>query len=92
MGRGRGLSGRLNCGVVFPEIKTGIKAPQMPTMTERHTWPEQDAVDAWLKKYGIKISRAATMELKQSVTRYRVERDETINQIQHLVREIQKQQ
>ncbi len=35
-----------------------------------NTWPEQDAVDAWFEKH---LTRAAIMELKSAVTKYRIE-------------------
>jgi hypothetical protein len=36
------------------------------------TWPEQDAVDAWLTENGINVSRAASMTLKTAVTEFRI--------------------
>jgi hypothetical protein len=37
-----------------------------------YTWPEQDAVEAWLRKYGIKVSFEAALELKTAVTKPRI--------------------
>jgi len=37
-----------------------------------NTWPEQDAVDKWLKKHGIKVGHSESLELKEAVTEYRV--------------------
>ncbi len=42
-------------------------------MSEACTWPEQDAVDAWLEKHKIDVPFAAAMELKSAVTAYRIE-------------------
>ena len=36
------------------------------------TWPEQNAVDAWLEKHGIVVPFAVSMELKKAVTEYRI--------------------
>jgi hypothetical protein len=37
------------------------------------TWPEQNAVDAWLKKHGIEVDHKVSMELKDATTKYRIE-------------------
>ena len=37
------------------------------------TWPEQNAVDAWLEKHGVKVEFSAAMELKEAVTAYRIQ-------------------
>ena len=37
------------------------------------TWPEQDAIDLWLKKYNIALANKYTMELKKEVTKPRIE-------------------
>lgn len=36
------------------------------------TWPEQDAVDRWLKKHSLCVTFEQAMELKNSVTEYRI--------------------
>lgn len=40
------------------------------------SWPEQDAVDAWLKKYGIVVTFNAAMELKKATTKFRIVQQE----------------
>ena len=42
------------------------------------TWPEQDAVDAWLKKHSIEVGNKESMELKTSVTKYRIDAIATV--------------
>ena len=42
-------------------------------MTAGCSWPEQDAVDAWLKKHEIVVSRRAATELKDEVSKLRIE-------------------
>lgn len=37
------------------------------------TWPEQNAVDEWLKKHDIGVHFKIAMELKNAVTKYRLE-------------------
>jgi hypothetical protein len=36
------------------------------------TWPEQNAVDAWLEKHGIEVERKVRLELKEAVTECRL--------------------
>jgi hypothetical protein len=36
------------------------------------TWPEQNAVDAWLKKHGIEVEHKVRLELKEVVTECRL--------------------
>lgn len=45
----------------------------MPSNSEEGTWPEQDAVDAWLKKQGIDLPHKETLELKEAVTAPRLD-------------------
>ena len=37
------------------------------------TWPEQDAIDIWIKKHNIAIVHQHTLELKNEVTKPRIE-------------------
>lgn len=37
------------------------------------SWPEQDAVDAWLKKHNISVSNKQALELKKNVSKYRIQ-------------------
>lgn len=37
------------------------------------TWPEQDAIDVWIKKHNIVIVHQHTLELKKEVTKPRIE-------------------
>jgi hypothetical protein len=37
------------------------------------TWPEQDAIDLWIKKHNIAIVHQHTLELKNEVTKPRIE-------------------
>lgn len=50
------------------------------------TWPEQDAVDAWLKKHKISVSHQGALELKRAVTKYRVAAEGEIRAIQRVYR------
>jgi hypothetical protein len=44
----------------------------MSNANEACSWPEQDAVDAWLDANGIEVSQSAAMALKVAVTEYRM--------------------
>ena len=37
------------------------------------SWPEQDAVDAWLKKNEVEIAHPQSLELKEAVSEYRIQ-------------------
>lgn len=41
-------------------------------MSEACCWPEQEAVEAWLEKYFLKVEHNAKHELKEAVTAYRL--------------------
>ena len=47
-------------------------------MSEATSWPEQEAVENWLKKHGIEVDNAVSYELKKAVTKERVRLDKRI--------------
>lgn len=50
------------------------------------TWPEQNAIDAWLEKHGIEVSFQAAMELKEAVTTPRREVQHELDQFKQAER------
>jgi hypothetical protein len=57
-----------SCGKIFIPLIT-----RRVNKIDASTWPEQEAVEAWIKKYEIRVSNEAKLELKEAVTRYRLQ-------------------
>ena len=49
------------------------------------TWPEQNAVDEWLKKYNISVDHKVAMELKNTVTKFRIKSDDRVRELEKLL-------
>lgn len=45
------------------------------------TWPEQNAVDEWAEKHNLKLSFSAKMELKKTVSEYRIELQKQLEEL-----------
>ncbi len=63
--------------------KAGKELTKMTSSnTEGLTWPEQDAVDLWLKKHDIDVSVSDALDLKNAVSKLRIEGDIKIDGLQ----------
>ena len=50
-------------------------------MSEDNSWLEQDIIDAWLGDNGIAVDNKKSMELKISISKYRIELQSQLEQV-----------
>lgn len=54
-------------------LPSGEIVERMVGDSSANSWPEQDAVYAWLSKYKIELKRPQILELCEAVSRYRIQ-------------------
>ena len=58
-------------------------------MEDSGSWPEQDAVDAWIEKHKLDIDRGILFELKKNVTAYRLLLQEKLSLFSDSIKQVE---